>query len=282
MPDYERVSVVSPRLRSPPTQTPAFVSIGQRNPADANINERRISAATTNRSAISNRHKCQRPDLAASWRKSYWPYTVTPWPIFCAGVLIVSAAILYCKDNSAESGGFTRAELDSGAQTIWIPPAERPVPLPTFPCYSPFGFHPQSNTSSGNNPERNNPSRNNTNSNSTKRDNPQWNNLNRSLIPSLDELPRAEDTVNGNDEIVDECSHILLFMHVWKCAGSSLRGLLRQWAELEEETIAIVVTCNNVASEVSRHASFKGLGGEKPLHDRWRLIHTWFRCLSRQ
>lgn len=45
-------------------------------------------------------------------------------------------------------------------------------------------------------------------------------------------------------------SPTLLFLHLWKCAGSSLRALLREWAVLEEQTIAIVVNCPDVFSEV--------------------------------
>lgn len=42
----------------------------------------------------------------------------------------------------------------------------------------------------------------------------------------------------------------LLFMHLWKCAGSSMRHMLRDWAELEEQSIGIVVRCTEKISQV--------------------------------
>lgn len=42
----------------------------------------------------------------------------------------------------------------------------------------------------------------------------------------------------------------LLFMHLWKCAGSSLRHMLRDWARLEGQSIGIVVRCTDTINEV--------------------------------
>lgn len=43
----------------------------------------------------------------------------------------------------------------------------------------------------------------------------------------------------------------LLFMHLWKCAGSSLRHMLRDWAHLEGQSIGIVVRCTDTVNMVS-------------------------------
>lgn len=68
-------------------------------------------------------------------------------------------------------------------------------------------------------------------------------------LHELDTLPRVGDIVNGEKV---ERPPTLLFMHLWKCAGSSLRHLLREWAELEGQSIAIVVRCTEAVAEVSR------------------------------
>lgn len=51
----------------------------------------------------------------------------------------------------------------------------------------------------------------------------------------------------------------LLFLHIWKCAGSSLRHMLRDYAVLEGKRIAIAVRCTDViaVSSLSR-LSFAG------------------------
>lgn len=43
----------------------------------------------------------------------------------------------------------------------------------------------------------------------------------------------------------------LLFLHLWKCAGSSLRHLLRDWAALVDRQMAIVVSCNDVEARAT-------------------------------
>ncbi|CBJ27709.1 expressed unknown protein [Ectocarpus siliculosus] len=49
-----------------------------------------------------------------------------------------------------------------------------------------------------------------------------------------------------------EVGTTLLFMHLWKCAGSSLRHLLRDWAEAKEQDIGIVVRCTDVVSKTGK------------------------------
>ncbi|CAM9509422.1 unnamed protein product [Scytosiphon promiscuus] len=57
----------------------------------------------------------------------------------------------------------------------------------------------------------------------------------------------------------EEPTTTLLFMHLWKCAGSSLRHLLRDWAEAKRQEIGIVVRCADPVNEegkicMQRHA----------------------------
>eukprot|EP00904_Undaria_pinnatifida_P010711 jgi/Undpi1/6770/HiC_scaffold_21.g09249.m1 len=118
-----------------------------------------------------------------------------------------------------------RSEMDSGAGSgVWVPPPERPVPLSAFPDFSGAGLSPKGK------------------SNSVKRE--------------MGELRGGPANVTNTDVAVGagmgaagRRPPTLLFMHLWKCAGSSLRHLLRDWAELEEQSIAIVVRCDDVISK---------------------------------
>lgn len=56
----------------------------------------------------------------------------------------------------------------------------------------------------------------------------------------------------GGGEVSNQPTTTLLFMHLWKCAGSSLRHLLRDWAEAKGQDIGIVVRCNEAVSEVGK------------------------------
>lgn len=207
---------------------------------------------------FSTETKYQRPDPAASRQFSCRLKILTACLAFCTAVILGMAAVMRCKYNSVVLGFCRKTEPDSGSGTFWIPPAERPEPLSTFRSLSTFGFN-----SKRNNPSEVNPTNSNPNSSDTNRNNPNRNNPSRNLFkPFLRSAPGQELVDDNAEKELHEDSPILLFMHVWKCAGSSLRCLLREWAELEEQTIAIVVTCPDVVSEVSRHAYFKGLGGE--------------------
>lgn len=214
--------------------------------------------------------KCQRPDPAASRQFSSRLNIFAACLAFCTAVILGLATVMRCKYNSVLLGFCRRTEPDSGSGMLWIPPAERPVPLAAFRSLSTFGFTPKRN-----NPSEINPTNSNTNRNNPNRNSPNRNNPSRNLFkPFLRSAP-GEEPVDGNaDKTLHEDSPILLFMHVWKCAGSSLRCLLREWAELEEQKIAIVVTCTDVVSEVWRHAYFEGLGGEGALHCSFRMIPT--------
>lgn len=55
---------------------------------------------------------------------------------------------------------------------------------------------------------------------------------------------RARQVHEGSDE--DRAGVTLLFLHVWKCAGSSMRHMLRDWAELEGQSIGIVIRCSEI------------------------------------
>ena len=42
----------------------------------------------------------------------------------------------------------------------------------------------------------------------------------------------------------------LMFLHVWKCGGTSLRRLVCDWADREGLTCATVASCRNLALKV--------------------------------
>ncbi|CAM9850564.1 unnamed protein product, partial [Hapterophycus canaliculatus] len=116
-----------------------------------------------------------------------------------------------------QSGG-----IDSGVP--WIPPAERPIPLDKFPRLNGVGFQ----------------------ANGSLLDVRGW------APPAARTAASVEGGGAGNTSAASAASVVareggptttLLFMHLWKCAGSSLRHLLRDWAEAKGQDIGIVVRC---------------------------------------
>lgn len=65
-----------------------------------------------------------------------------------------------------------------------------------------------------------------------------------SMSRSNRDKERARQAHEGWDG--DRPEVTLLFMHLWKCAGSSMRHMLRDWAELEGQSIGIVVRCSEI------------------------------------
>lgn len=133
--------------------------------------------------------------------------------LLCTAGLLGQLAVMYFKYNADFFGFHQRDPLDGGPGPLWKPPDERPLPLSAFPDFSGFGLK------GGRNPKRN------------------------------AEKKGEEGAEVGGRSGADE-TPTLLFMHLWKCAGSSLRHLLRDWAELETQSIGIVVRCGDKVSEV--------------------------------
>lgn len=162
--------------------------------------------------ATSNGHGQRQRPVSASGRHIPRQVKLVAGLLALAAVILWGAmAVMYYHFDVVVFGFYRRrAGMDSGAGTLWIPPEERPVPLSAFPDFSGSGL---------NNPKG---------------------------------LSRAGDIGNGARTGVAAGGRppTLLFMHLWKCAGSSLRHLLRDWAELEDRSIAIVVKCNDVVSKV--------------------------------
>lgn len=218
---------------------------------------------TTNEQMNPNGHEHQRLAPASCRRFSRQLKVLAALVTFCSTVILGSVALMHNKYSRWVVFGFSRrvtGMVESGAGTLRIiPSAERPVLSSAFPDFSGSGFNSKSNNLKTNSPGSNNPkirspNRNNPKGNPPKRNDQKRNSLKRNSLKrnlhALDTLPRVGDLVNG-DEIVER-PPTLLFMHLWKCAGSSLRHLLRDWAQLEEQSIVIVVRCTDVVTHVSR------------------------------
>ncbi|CAB1112085.1 unnamed protein product [Ectocarpus sp. CCAP 1310/34] len=117
---------------------------------------------------------------------------------------------------------------DGGPGRRWVPPDERPIPLMAFPSLNGFQFNKKGHL--------------------------------RPVEPRAAPPVAASSNASsdGGDRGVvapaegDEVGTTLLFMHLWKCAGSSLRHLLRDWAEAKGQYIGIVVRCTDVVSKTGK------------------------------
>lgn len=109
-------------------------------------------------------------------------------------------------------------ENDGDPGRMWIPPGERPVPFGAFPKLR------RSDTAD--------------------------------VAAAGNGHSNGSDVVSNADPLLDGAvvdTPTLMFLHVWKCAGSSLRHLLREWAALEKKKIAVVVRCEDaIAVRFSR------------------------------
>eukprot|EP00752_Nemacystus_decipiens_P018618 g16693.t1 len=135
---------------------------------------------------------------------------------------------------------------DGGPGPQWVPPSERPIPLGAFPVFNGHGFKPNGNL------------------NIVDFD------VTNGTAPAALRLRNrsgGRGTVDAGGEEGGMgtgagmgTTSTLLFMHIWKCAGSSLRHLLRDWASLKGQDIGIVVRCTDVVSQekdtvcLQRHA----------------------------
>ncbi|CAM9186513.1 unnamed protein product [Ectocarpus sp. 4 AP-2014] len=117
---------------------------------------------------------------------------------------------------------------DGGPGPLWVPPDERPIPLMAFPSLNGLQFNKKGHLRP----------------------------VERRAAPPV--AARSNASSDGGDRGViaaaegDEVGTTLLFMHLWKCAGSSLRHLLRDWAEAKGQDIGIVVRCTDVVSKAGK------------------------------
>ncbi|CAM9687184.1 unnamed protein product [Ectocarpus sp. 12 AP-2014] len=117
---------------------------------------------------------------------------------------------------------------DGGPGPPWVPPDERPIPLMAFPSLNGLQFNKKGHL--------------------------------RPVEPRAAPPVAASSNASrdGGDRggvaaaEGDQVGTTLLFMHLWKCAGSSLRHLLRDWAEAKGQDIGIVVRCTDVVSKTGK------------------------------
>ena len=64
------------------------------------------------------------------------------------------------------------------------------------------------------------------------------------MLLLLSRIASTQETLEGT----------LMFLHVWKCGGTSMRKLLCSWAERENLPCATVATCKSLSLQVFRHA----------------------------
>lgn len=127
---------------------------------------------------------------------------------------------------------------DGGPGPPWVPPAERPIPLDAFPIFNGHGFKANGKL--------------------------KFVDMEADLAASSSS--NGGGAVNASDAEAGvraaagglAPTSTLLFMHIWKCAGSSLRHLLRDWASLKGQDIGIVVRCTDMVSQVCGTSEFVG------------------------
>lgn len=151
---------------------------------------------------------------------------------------------------------------DGGPGSPWVPPAERPIPLDAFPVFNGHGFKANGNLDIVDRELASATGAGATN----------MSNAYSSSSSSNSSSGGAATEVNKEGEVRTAArgagaTSTLLFMHVWKCAGSSLRHLLRDWASLKGQDIGIVVKCADIVSQV------RGRRGKL-----WK-VHVPFICL---
>lgn len=134
---------------------------------------------------------------------------------------------------------------DGGPGPPWVPPDERPIPLMAFPSLNGLQFN-QKGKLRPVEPRAAPAVAASSNASSDGGDG--------GAAPALAASSNASsDGGDGGAVAVaarGEVGTTLLFMHLWKCAGSSLRHLLRDWAEAKGQDIGIVVRCTDVVSKV--------------------------------
>ncbi|CAM9260670.1 unnamed protein product [Ectocarpus fasciculatus] len=119
---------------------------------------------------------------------------------------------------------------DGGPGPPWVPPDERPIPLMAFPGLNGLQFNEKGHLRP----------------------------VEPRAAPAVAASSNASSDGGGDSGAVvagaggGEVGTTLLFMHLWKCAGSSLRHLLRDWAEAKGQDIGIVVRCTDVVSEAGK------------------------------
>lgn len=125
---------------------------------------------------------------------------------------------------------------DGGPVPPWKPPSERPIPLDAFPIFNGHGFK--------------------RNGNMDLVDVDVANGTGTAVLGSRNSgggggaVTDGDEGLGAGTEARAGTTSTLLFMHIWKCAGSSLRHLLRDWASLKGQEIGIVVRCTETVSQV--------------------------------
>lgn len=164
---------------------------------------------------------------------------------------------------------------DGGPGPPWVPPAERPVPLDAFPVFNGHGFKANGDLDFVDEDVAV---------------------ANAAAAPAggLSISSGSGGAVNARNEeggpataaVVGELgttTSTLLFMHIWKCAGSSLRHLLRDWASLKGQDIGVVVRCTDIVSEVNFHVGvemIKACQVSREMSESVRYEMKFFRCTA--
>lgn len=74
------------------------------------------------------------------------------------------------------------------------------------------------------------------------------------LVALLSTIPTKEvQSIHGKSIVPTT----VMFLHVWKCGGTSLRKLLCDWADREHLPCATVASCNSLSLRVSYHIAGK-------------------------
>eukprot|EP00903_Cladosiphon_okamuranus_P018728 g17238.t1 len=139
---------------------------------------------------------------------------------------------------------------DGGPGPPWVPPSERPIPLDAFPIFNGHGFK--------------------ANGNLDLVDEEVAMATVAAAVPGggfSSSSSGSGGAVNWRNEEggpaamgeVGVTTSTLLFMHIWKCAGSSLRHLLRDWASLKGQDIGVVVRCTDIVSETRKRFACSGM-----------------------